>query len=94
MEAKRNPSGCPELLPSVLTQNLPVLPNHMSEQMRNEFEKAARKRTRGGFIGEVWGFLGQTKKWWLLPILVILLIFGLLVFLSSTGMAPFIYTLF
>jgi hypothetical protein len=66
----------------------------MSEQMRNEFEKAARNATRGGFLGEVWGFLRQTKKWWLLPLIIILLIFGLLVFLSSTGMAPFIYTLF
>jgi hypothetical protein len=66
----------------------------MSEQTRNEFEKAARNATRGGFIGEVCGFLRQTKKWWLLPLLIILLIFGVLVFLSSTGMAPFIYTLF
>jgi hypothetical protein len=43
-------------------------------------------------IGEVCGFFRQTKKWWLLPLLIILLIF--LVFLSGTGVAPFIYTLF
>jgi drug/metabolite transporter superfamily protein YnfA len=66
----------------------------MKEQINNEFEKAASKRIRGGFLGEVWGFLRQTKKWWLLPILVILLLFGLLVLLSGTGIAPFIYTLF
>jgi hypothetical protein len=37
----------------------------------------------------------HNKKWWLLPLLVTLLAFGLLIFLSSgTGLAPFIYTLF
>jgi len=36
----------------------------------------------------------QNKKWWLLPIVVVMLGFGLLVFLSGTAAAPFIYTLF
>ena len=37
----------------------------------------------------------QNKKWWLLPLLVALSVLGLLVFLSSSsGLAPFIYTLF
>jgi hypothetical protein len=39
-------------------------------------------------------FLKTSKKWWLIPIVVILVGFGLLVFLSSTAAAPFIYTLF
>ena len=43
---------------------------------------------------EFWGFIKQNKKWWLLPILVILLIFGVLILLSGTALAPFIYTLF
>jgi drug/metabolite transporter superfamily protein YnfA len=66
----------------------------MNEQERNEFEKAAGDQARGGFLGELWGFLRENKKWWLLPILVMLLVFGLLILLSSTGLAPFIYTLF
>jgi drug/metabolite transporter superfamily protein YnfA len=66
----------------------------MKEQRRSEFEKAANEQARGGFLRELWGFLAHNKKWWLLPILVMLLIFGLLVFLSGTGLAPFIYTLF
>jgi hypothetical protein len=66
----------------------------MKEQRRSEFEKAATKQTSGGFLREFWGFLAQNKKWWLLPILIMLLMFGLLVFLSGTGLAPFIYTLF
>jgi len=36
----------------------------------------------------------MNKKWWLVPIIAVLLIFGLLILLSSTGVAPFIYTVF
>ena len=60
----------------------------------SEFEKVAAEDRRSSFLGELWGFLKQNKKWWLLPILIVLLVFGLLVVLSGTGLAPFIYTLF
>ena len=66
----------------------------MIEQPQSDFEKAATEQPRAGFLRELWGFLAQNKKWWLLPILILLLIFGLLVVLSGTGLAPFIYTLF
>jgi hypothetical protein len=67
----------------------------MSKPKDNEFERAAAEQGRGGFLGELWGFMKHNKKWWLLPMLVTLLAFGLLIFLSSgTGLAPFIYTLF
>jgi hypothetical protein len=65
----------------------------MKEQ-KSDFEKAAAEQSQEGFLRELWGFLRDNKKWWLLPILIMLLIFGLLVFLSGTGLAPFIYTLF
>ena len=39
-------------------------------------------------------FLGQNKKWWLLPILVILVLLSVLMLLSQSAAAPFIYTLF
>jgi hypothetical protein len=58
------------------------------------FEKAAAKQTRGGLLSDLWYFLKTNKKWWLIPILVVFLLVGLLVLLSSTGLAPFIYTLF
>jgi hypothetical protein len=45
-------------------------------------------------LGEFAGFLAHNKKWWLLPIVVILLAFGLLAVLAASGAAPFIYTLF
>lgn len=47
-----------------------------------------------GLVAEFFDFLKHNKKWWLLPILVVLGLFGLLMALASTGAAPFIYTLF
>lgn len=48
-----------------------------------------------GVVGELLSFLWQRKLWWLIPMVVVLLMFGLLlVFASSSGIGPFIYTLF
>ena len=58
------------------------------------FEQRAKSERPSGMVTEFWLFLRQTKKWWLLPIVAILLVFGLLMVLSSTAAAPFIYTLF
>jgi hypothetical protein len=47
------------------------------------------------FLKEFWAFLRARKKYWLLPILVMMLIFGgLLVLTKGSAIAPFIYTLF
>jgi Family of unknown function (DUF5989) len=47
------------------------------------------------FLKDLWGFLGQRKKFWLLPLIMILLTFGaLVVFAGGSAIAPFIYTLF
>jgi Family of unknown function (DUF5989) len=43
---------------------------------------------------EFFDFLKHNKKWWLLPILLMIGVFGLLIALASTGVAPFIYTFF
>jgi len=66
----------------------------MSEPKQSEFEKAAAEEKRGGFVSELWGFMKENKKWWLLPLVITLLLFAALVILSGTGFAPFIYTLF
>jgi hypothetical protein len=66
----------------------------MKKQQPGEFEKAASAQSHPGFLNELWSFLKTNKKWWLLPIIVVFLIFALLIFLSGTGLAPFIYTLF
>ncbi len=47
------------------------------------------------FLGEFWRFLRVRKKFWLLPILVMMVVFGGLVVLTKgSAVAPFIYTLF
>ena len=59
-----------------------------------DFKTAAGETQRTGMVSEFVYFLKTSKKWWLLPIIVVLVCFGLLVFLSGTAAAPFIYTLF
>ena len=47
------------------------------------------------FLKEFWEFLITRKKYWLLPIIIVLLIFGGLIVLSQgSAVAPFIYTIF
>jgi len=47
------------------------------------------------FLKDLWKFLMQRKKWWLVPVIIALLIIGLLIVLAQTSVvAPFIYTLF
>ena len=51
--------------------------------------------SRLGVVGEVFAFLWKRKLWWLMPMVFILVVFGLLmVFAQASGIAPFIYTLF
>lgn len=46
-------------------------------------------------IKDMWGFLNQRKKFWLLPLILTLLLFGGLVVMGSgTAIGPFIYTIF
>ncbi|MBY0526145.1 MAG: hypothetical protein K2R98_22315 [Gemmataceae bacterium] len=66
----------------------------MTEPAGSDFEKASQGQKSTSVVGELWGFLMHTKKYWLLPILIVLLLFGLLIMLSGTAAAPFIYTLF
>ena len=52
---------------------------------------------KGSFslVRELWAFMRVRKKWWLLPILTVLLLVGaLLVFAQTSALAPFIYTIF
>ncbi|MEO7360630.1 MAG: DUF5989 family protein [Gemmatimonadaceae bacterium] len=50
---------------------------------------------QGGIVRELWQFMRQRKKMWLLPILIVLVGVGaLLVFAQGSALAPFIYTIF
>lgn len=57
------------------------------------FEQQANQ-AQAGLARELLRFILYNKKWWLIPILVVLLLLGVLVMLGGTGMAPFIYTIF
>jgi hypothetical protein len=63
------------------------------ERGTNDFEAEAGKR-QGGVIAEFWCFLRDNRKWWLVPMLVVLLLLGVLVVMAGSGLAPFIYTMF
>jgi hypothetical protein len=46
-------------------------------------------------VAEIFSFLKSSKKWWLTPIVVVLILFGAVIVLShGSALAPFIYTLF
>jgi hypothetical protein len=59
----------------------------------NTFETQAGA-SRTGLVAEFWAFIKHNKKYWLAPILLIVLAMGALILLSGTAAAPFIYTLF
>lgn len=61
-------------------------------EVRRFEDEAGQPQT--GFAAELWEFLLHSKKWWLVPTLVVLLLLGILVVLAGTPAGPFLYTLF
>lgn len=50
---------------------------------------------RRGLVAELWDFLRMRRKWWLAPIIIVMVLVGaLLVFAQGSALAPFIYTIF
>ena len=48
-----------------------------------------------GLVAELWMFMRERKKWWLAPLIIVMLIVGgLLIFAQGSALAPFIYTIF
>ena len=66
---------------------------YREKEGEKQFNELARQE-RSSIVKEFLLFLKYNKKWWLLPILITLLLLGLLVILSSSAIAPFIYPLF
>lgn len=62
------------------------------KRQEKDFEEAASQK-RPTLVGEFLQFLRHNRKWWLTPIIVVLLLAGLLVILQGTGFLPFIYAL-
>lgn len=58
-------------------------------------DKHSGPESRLSILSEFWGFLKTRKKWWLGPIIFILLLMSLLIILTEgSAVAPFVYTLF
>ncbi|MBI2870241.1 MAG: hypothetical protein HYY14_00870 [Candidatus Omnitrophica bacterium] len=56
---------------------------------------ARRLSNRFSVVGELFYFLWRQRLWWLIPMVAVLLLFGLiLIFAQTSPLAPFIYTLF
>lgn len=68
-------------------------PGDDGSRSREEFIRQADAR-QAGLVRELLAMLRSEKKWFLLPILLVLLISGIFVVLSTTAVGPFIYTLF
>lgn len=64
----------------------------MAEKKENK--KFEEMNYSSNILVEFWEFVRDNKKFWLIPLIIILLLMGLLIFLGGTGAAPFIYTLF
>ena len=65
----------------------------MSDDPQKTFEEASGDKQES-LVTEIIQMLRHNKKWWLIPMIIVLLSFGLLLVLGSTSAAPFIYTLF
>ncbi len=71
--------------------NQPEKPSKKSDA--DAFASEAEKE-QASIVAEFVEFLATNKKWWLTPIILVLLLLGAAVLLTGTGAAPFIYTLF
>jgi hypothetical protein len=65
----------------------------MSNDKKTSFEDGATEKDRS-LIGELTSMLKQNKKYWMIPLVLVLVAFGILLILGTTAAAPFIYTLF
>jgi hypothetical protein len=82
--AKEEPAEvAEELLPTIMTD----------QDQESEFERLEPEKELS-LIGEFLVFIRENKAWWMVPILLTLGAVGVLALLTSTGAAPFIYTLF
>ena len=55
---------------------------------------AQADRGNSGLVRDIWDLIAQNKKWWLIPVVIVLLAIGVLILLGSSAAAPFIYPLF
>ena len=68
-------------------------PQAAGNERGGDFEAEA-EAARPGLLAELWEFMATNKKWWLTPIVLVLLLVGALILMSGSAAAPFVYTLF
>ena len=64
-----------------------------ARQRSNAFEQAGEEAQQS-LLKEFIFFMNENKKWWLSPILILIVFLGMLIMVGGTGLAPFVYTLF
>lgn len=64
--------------------------SNSGEEQTTDFLSHSESATPG-ILAEFWDFLKHNKKWWLVPIIIALLLIGLLILISGSAIAPFIY---
>ncbi|MBI3735600.1 hypothetical protein HY256_03695 [Candidatus Sumerlaeota bacterium] len=65
-----------------------------TEPKEDPAQDSAPEPENMSIVAEFLLFLRENKKWWLIPMVVMILLLGALIFLGSSPVAPFIYTLF
>ena len=66
----------------------------MTKEDEKNFEQISQEEKSVSLLREIFLMLKYNKKWWLTPIILVLLLFGALVIMGGSNYAPFIYTLF
>jgi hypothetical protein len=57
-------------------------------------ERVLSEASDPGFLSDLWDFMRTSRKWWMLPMILMLLVLSGVLVLSHTAVAPFIYSLF
>ena len=76
------------------SRNMETVTKETKETIPSEDFEQKASTPQPSLVQELWDFLRSNKKWWLTPIILVLLLAGLLVLLSQSAAAPFVYTLF
>lgn len=66
----------------------------MTDEPSSELERIAGQEKGRGVWRDLLAFLWQNKSWWLMPVVLALALLGVMIVMSGTAAAPFIYTLF
>jgi hypothetical protein len=66
----------------------------MTDQHDQESFEEASSSGETGLISDLFAFMAENAKWWLIPIVVVLGMLGVFLVLGATGATPFIYALF